>query len=306
MLLYAARRLMQMVPVLLGASLLIFTLMQLVPGDPVFVVLGEHASDEAIEAVRHELGLDEPFVSRYLAWLGGVVQGDLGRSVIDSRDVATEFLRRLGPTLRLVAASMLIAVLIGVPTGLVAATRRGSLWDGTSRVFALFGLSMPNFWVALILIMIFSVHLRVLPSSGAETFAHLILPAIALGSSRVGLVMRLTRSALLDVLSQDYVRSARAKGLSEPVVTMKHALRSAMLPVVTIVGLEFSVLLGGSVIVETVFSWPGIGRFTYERMLERDYPMIMGSLMFYVLILSFVNLLVDLLYVLLDPRIRYD
>jgi peptide/nickel transport system permease protein len=295
-----------MIPVLLGASLLIFGLMQLVPGDPVLALLGEHASQETMDAVRRELNLDAPFAVRYLSWIGGVLSGDLGRSVIDSRDVATEFLRRLGPTLRLVTASMLIAVAVGVPIGIVAATRRGSVWDSASRVFALFGLSMPNFWVALILILVFSVQLGLLPSSGSATMAHLILPAVALGSSRVGLVMRLTRSTLLEVLKQDYVRTARAKGVSEPVVTLKHALRSAMLPVVTVIGLEFGVLLGGTVIIETVFSWPGIGRFTYERMLERDYPMIIGSLTFYVLILSLVNLVVDLLYVVLDPRITYD
>lgn len=303
---YIARRMLAAVPVLVGVTVVVFALTQLIPGDPAVLMLGENASPELLSVVRKQMGLDLPLYVRYARWLGGVVRGDFGVSLIDSRAIMPEIVRRLPKTGLLLATSMVISLLIAIPVGVISASRRDSWFDNASRFLALVGLAMPAFWKSLLLILLFAYLWPIFPATGSESWRHIILPAIALGTGMAALVMRLVRSSLLEVLRQDYVRTAKSKGLGFRAVVYKHALRNAMLPIVTIVGLQTGYLLGGAVIVETIFDWPGIGKYTYLRMLQRDYPTIMANLFVFTLLFSLINLATDVLYGWLDPRIRYD
>ncbi len=303
---YIAKRILQAIPVVLLVTLITFSLVHLMPGDPAAIMAGEDASPETVEMMRKAMGLDQPIHIQYLDWLTGVFQGDLGTSLRDHRSVLPTILQRLPATLNLVVASFIVSFVIGIPVGIISSMRQNTAIDGFSRVFALLGISLPNFWLGLMLMFLFSHTLQWLPASGAGTIYHLIMPAIALGTASAGLITRLTRSSMLEVVRQDYIRTARAKGLSERTVIYKHAMKNAMLPVVTIIGLQLGYRLGGSVIVESVFGYPGIGRFMFNRMLMRDFPMITGNLLMFAFLFIMINLATDIFYGFLDPRIRYD
>lgn len=303
---YIVRRLGQSLVVLLGVTIVVFLIMQMIPGGAAMMLLGVEATAEQIAAVEAKLGLDRPLPVQYLSWLGGALTGDLGNSWQDGRPVWPALVSRLPATLELLAASLIFAIVIGVPVGVISAVKRNSWFDNLGRVAALVGVSMPSFWLGLVLILVFAKGLRWFPAAGREGLTSVVLPAVALGSIVAGLLMRMVRSSVLEVLREEYVRTARAKGLSERVVLMKHAFRTALLPSVTMIGLQIGHLLGGSVVIESVFAWPGIGRFTYIRMLQRDVPTIMGNLLIYATLFSLINLLTDLSYALLDPRIQYD
>jgi peptide/nickel transport system permease protein len=287
-------------------TLVVFLMLHFSGGDPALALAGDNASEEILAAIRHRLGLDRPLHVRYLAWVGGMMRGDFGLSLIDGRPVLPTILHQLPATLLLMAGSMVVAIGIGIPTGIISALYRHSVMDHASRLFALAGVSIPGFWLGLILILLFAYMWPLLPLAGYGTLRHLILPSLTLGTAMAALLMRLTRASILEVLREDYMRTAYAKGLSRPYAVIKHALRNGMLPIVTAIGLEIGILLGGTVIVESIFSWPGIGRLAYVRMLQRDAPMVMGNLFIYGLIFGLVNLLTDMSYAFLDPRIRYE
>nr|PZN72847.1 MAG: peptide ABC transporter [Bacillota bacterium] len=306
---YAARRLLLMLPVLFGVTLLVFLLFHLTPGDPVRAILGQEAqglSAEDIERLRHQLGLDRPWHVQYLDFLGRAVQGDLGRTFRGERPVAGEIAARFPTTLRLTVISLTAAGLVGVPLGVIAAVRRNRWADHLVTLLALLGVSMPTFWVGIMLMQLFALELRILPPSGTGTWRHMVLPSATVALASIAFIARMTRSSLIEALREDYVRTARAKGVAERRVVFRHALRNAFIPVLTTLGLEFGSLLGGAVVVESVFSLPGIGRLTVEAIKSRDLPLIQGTILFVAVVFSLVNLIVDLGYAGLDPRIRYD
>jgi peptide/nickel transport system permease protein len=303
---YVAYRFFVLAPVLFGMTVVIFLVLHVSGGDPAVILVGENATEAVLEVVREQLGLNRPLPIRYLVWLWDVVRGDFGISLIDSRPVLSTILHHLPATVFLMLGSMAVALAVGIPAGVLAATFRNSWIDHVSRVSALIGVSLPSFWVGLMLILAFAYYLRVFPIAGYGSLRHLVLPSIALGTALSALIMRLTRSGLLEVMNEDYVRTARAKGMPRFSMIVKHALRNTMLPIVTVIGLQVGLLMGGTVAVETVFSWPGIGRLAYTRMLQRDFPMVMGILLVYGIVLAIINLLTDLTYALLDPRVRYD
>ena len=324
---------MQIIPVLLGVSVVVFFMVRAIPGDPAQILLGQNATQEQVAQLRAQMGLDKPVIVQYLVFLKDALTGDLGDSIVTGRPVTTELLVRFPATLELTAFAMLIAVLVGVPVGVIAAVKQYSILDKVTSVLALTGISMPIFWLAMILVVIFTVELHLLPfpgrlSSGVSipaitglvlvdslltgNFAafwdglkHLILPAVALGTIPMAVVMRMTRSSMLEVMNEDYVRTARAKGVVPWRVVFKHALRNAMLPTVTVIGLQVGLLMGGAIITETIFSWPGVGQIAYESVYRRDYAMIQGVVLYGALLFVLVNLLVDILYAILDPRVRY-
>lgn len=304
MLYYIMRRLGHTVLVIFGISLISFFFLHL-SGDPVGLMLPQDATREQLEAMRQSMGFDDPIALQYLRFLTAALQGDLGRSIYSGEPVAMLILERMPATLELAFTALALALVIAIPIGVLAAVKRGSLIDTASMLVALFGLSMPHFWLGIMFIMLFSVHLGWLPTSGRGGIEHLIMPAAALGLSLIALFARLTRSAMLEVLSQDYVRTARAKGLSERLVVGKHALKNALIPLVTVIGMEFGFLLGGAVIIESVFAWPGVGRLIVQAILDRDYPVVQAAVMFLAVIFVSMNLLVDLLYVWLDPNITF-
>ncbi len=311
---YLIRRLLLTVPVLIFVSLIVFSIISLIPGDPARIMLGEEFSKEALEVLRHQLGLDRPLYVRYWIWLGRLVHGDLGRSVRDGRPVLDTLLLKLPVTIELAIAALLVSWAIAIPSGAVAAWKQRSMVDYAATTFALAGVSIPNFWLGIMLIYLFAVNLHVLPASGyvepwldlRRNLSLLIMPSIVLGTALAALVMRLLRSSMIEVLSADYVRTAHAKGLSNFVIIVKHALKNAMIPVVTIMGLQLSGLLGGAVITETIFSIPGLGRLAVDSILTRDYPMVQGVVLFVALSVVATNLAVDMIYGLLDPRIRLE
>ncbi|MEX2534507.1 MAG: ABC transporter permease [Trueperaceae bacterium] len=305
MLTYIGRRIALMIPSLFGVTVVVFGIMQMIPGDPAVYILGDQASEEAVQALRRRMGLDRPLLEQYVAWVIGILRGDFGVSYRDASPVLPVLLGRFPATLELMLASMVLALGLGIPVGVLSAVHRNSVIDTVSRVFALAGHATPTFWRALMLILLFAFYVPIFPPSGRNGLASIVLPAIALGSSMAGVIMRLTRSSVLEVLSDDYVRTARAKGLRERVVVYRHALRNALLPVATIIGIQVGNLLGGSVVTETVFAWPGIGRYAYLAMMQRDYTTVMGSLFLFSLIYMVINLLTDLSYGWLDPRVRY-
>ncbi len=331
---YLLRRLVATVPILLGVTIVVFLFLHLIPGDPARVILGERATPEALEEVREQLGLNDPLHVQYLRFIGRLVRGDLGRSIVSNRTVSSELATRFPATIELSVAAMIIAIAVGVPAGIVSATRQYSLFDHASMFIALVGVSMPIFWLGLMLIWLFGLELHWLPVSGrldvvmelrkitglftldsiltgnfealGNAIAHLVLPGVALGTIPMAIIARMTRSSMLEVMRQDYVRTAHAKGLAERVVIVKHALKNALIPVVTVTGLQFGFLLGGAVMTETIFSWPGVGRLAYDAIMSRDFPMLQGAILLISCVFVFINLVVDVAYAYLDPRIHYD
>lgn len=306
MLRYVLSRVLMTIPVLLGVLLLTFSMLHLVPGDPVramFIDSGG-ASEEQIAQVRRLLGLDQPLPVQFWNYLKGVARGDLGRSIITNQDVSAQIVRTFPATMQLTLAAMTVAIVLGFAFGTIAAIKRGTWIDSLTMVFSLSGVSIPSFWLGLLMIYLFSVHLRLIPIVGGPEWKQLILPAIALGLQASAIIARLVRTSLLEVLSEPYVTTARAKGLGERTVLFGHAMRNALLPVSTIVGLQFGSLLSGAVIVEAVFARQGIGRVLVEALQARDFPVAQGTVLFVALIYVLVNLSIDLVYGLIDPRIR--
>jgi peptide/nickel transport system permease protein len=310
---YVARRVLAIVPVLFGISVLVFVLVHLIPGDVAQILLGTQATQEQIETLRRTYGLDRPLPLQYADWLSHVVRGDFGVSLRTSRPVLPDLVSRFGVTVQLTSLSMVIALLVAIPLGVASAANRGRRSDAISRVVALLGLSIPNFWLGTMLILFVSVVLKWLPPPGFVSLLDnpwlaiqtLILPSLALGTAVAAFIMRMVRSSLLEVLRQDYIRTAHAKGLGEQVVLYRHALKNAFIPVLTVIGVQIGYLLGGAVIIESIFSLPGMGRFLLDSINNRDYSIVQGGVLFIALIFSVVNLLVDLVYGWLDPRIRY-
>ena len=310
---YIFRRLLQTVPVLLGVSVLAFAIMHVVPGDPVRLIAGPDAPESVVARVRVELGLERPLHVQYLSFLGRALRGDLGRSLRSRAPVIDEIFSRFPATLELTTVSMLLAVVVGIPLGLVAAVRRASWLDYLAMGASLSTLSMPIFWVAIVAIWLFSLQLGWLPVSGRagpvwewEGLRHIVLPAATLATTSLAIISRLTRSGMLDVLGREYVTTARAKGVPPWSVVGKHALKNALIPVVTVVGLQYGFLLGGAVVTETIFAWPGVGRLAITAILQRDYPVVQGCVLLVAVVFVLINLLVDVLYGWLDPRIRYE
>jgi len=333
MITFTARRLLEAVPVLVGVSIVVFLFLRLIPGDPALVLLGERANEQNLARLRESMGLNQPLHVQYARFANQLLHADLGKSIRTGLPVLEEARGRFPATIELALTALTIAVVVGVTGGIVSATWRGSLADHASRIFSLVGISMPIFWLGLVLIWLFAVQLRWLPSDGrldattryapvtnfvvmdalfqrradlaVTALRHLILPAVALSTVPMAIIARMTRSAMLEVLRADYIRTARAKGLKERIVTRRHALKNAALPVVTIVGLQVGFLLSGAILTETIFSWPGVGRWVFEAILNRDYPIVQGMTLVIACIFVAVNLLVDILYASLDPRIRY-
>ena len=303
---YLVRRLLLALPVVLGVATLVFLLIHLIPGDPVEIMLGESALPADRDALREALGLDRPILEQYGSFLWGLCRGDLGVSLQQRRSVTALIREHYPATLELTLAAMLISLLIALPAGILSGIRQYSFWDHSTMFLALLGVSMPNFWLGPLLIWVFSIQLGWFPVSGKGGLAHLLLPALTLGASMAAIVARMTRSSVLEVLREDYVMTARAKGLSEARIILKHVLRNAMLPVLTVVGLQFGALLAGSIITETIFSWPGLGTLMVKAIQTRDYPVVQGCVLVIALSYVLVNLLTDLLYGVIDPRIRYE
>ncbi len=311
---FLVRRLLLTLPVLFFVSVIVFSLISLIPGDPARVLLGEEVSTDALEVLRKQLGLDRPLHIRYLYWLGRIVKGDLGKSVRDGRPVLDTLLQKLPTTIELAITSLIVAWAIAIPAGVLAAWKRRSAWDYGATTVALAGISIPNFWLGIMLIYLLAVNLRLLPPSGyvepwidlSRNLRLMVMPSIVLGSALAALVMRILRSSLIEVLGTDYVRTAHAKGLNDRTVVLKHAMKNAMIPVVTIMGLQLSGLLGGAIITETIFAIPGLGRLAVESILTRDYPMVQGVVLFAALAVIITNLAVDMIYASLDPRIRLE
>ena len=318
---------------LFGVSIVVFFMVRAIPGDPAQIMLGQQATQEQVQQIRENMGLDKPIFVQYGLFLKDALRGDLGDSIITGRPVTTELLTRLPATFELVAFAMLIAILVGVPVGVISAVRQYSLLDKTTSVLALTGISMPIFWLAMVLVVIFGVNLELLPFPGRldpttgitaitglvlvdslltlnfagfwDGLLHLIMPALALATIPMAVIMRMTRSSMLEVMNEDYVRTARAKGVVPWRVIVKHALRNAMLPTITVIGLQVGLLMGGAIITETIFSWPGIGLYAYQSVASRDYASIQGVVLYAALLFVLINLIVDILYAILDPRVRY-
>ena len=313
---YLARRLLLVAPVLLGVSIVVFMVLHLAPGDPAEIMLGPQATKEDLERLRTELGLTEPLPVQYVRWLGHVAQGDLGRSLWMKRPVLTEVLGRFKATLILTGTALLLSTAGGLALGVASATRPNSVLDRTSAVASLFGVSMPVFWLGIVLMVIFALWLGWLPASGMfspygggdlrDLLLHLALPAVTLAAASVTIIARLTRSTMLETLGQDFIRTARAKGVVERGVVLRHGLRNALIPIVTVVGVQAGYLLGGAVLTETVFAWPGVGTLMVQGILARDFPLVQGCVLVVALSFALINLGVDLLYAWLDPRIRYE
>lgn len=303
---YLIRRILMTIPVLLGVATLVFALIHLVPGDPAQSMLGEGASPEEVATLRHSLGLDRPLLTQYRSFLTGLVKGDLGLSFRYGTPVTREIRDRLFRTVQLAAASMLVAILCALPLGIVAAVYRGTAVDHLAMTLALVGISMPNFWLGPLLAILFAVNLGWLPVAGTGSFAHIVLPAVTLGVALAAILARMTRASLLEELRELYVLAARARGLSRFRAIVRHAFRNSLIPVVTIIGLQFGAVLTGTIITETIFAWPGVGRLLIQAINFRDYPLVQGCILFISLTYVLMNLVTDLTYGLLDPRIRYD
>lgn len=330
---YLARRLLEAIPVIIGVSILVFMLIHFIPGDPALAMLGDRATEENVRAIRDRLGLNEPLYVQYFVWVGNILQGDLGNTVRGNIPVANEIRARFPATIELSLAALLIASLVGVPIGIVSAVKRNSLIDTASMFWALFGVSIPIFVLGLLLIYFVGVELGWLPFVGRlsssiglerrtglhiidailarntsalrDALEHLILPAITLATVPMAIIARITRSSMLEVLNQDYIRTAYAKGLRARTVILRHALRNAMLPIITIIGLQLGTLLSGAVLTETIYSWPGVGKWLFDSIVARDYPIVQSMTLIIAMIYIVVNLAVDVLYALVDPRIKY-
>lgn len=330
---YLLKRIFFLLPILIGVSFLVFLMIHLVPGDPAVAMLGERATPEKLDKLREDLGLNDSFIVQYYRYFRRLLQFDLGRSVISNHSVAAEIGERFPSTAELTIFAMIFAVALGIPAGILAATKQNSSFDNISMIVALFGVSMPIFWLGLMAIWLFSVKLGLLPPSARlsvgislqritnfylidslisgnlsalkDVLIHLILPGIALGTIPMAIIARMTRSSMLEVLRYDFIRTAYAKGLNSNVVIYKHAFRNALIPVITVVGLQFGSLLGGAVLTETIFSWPGIGKLSYDAIMSRDFPVVQGSVLVIAMIFVLINLIVDLTYSFVDPRIKY-
>jgi peptide/nickel transport system permease protein len=300
---FFTRRLLQSLLVLFGVSFVVFAILHLT-GDPALVLLPPDASAEDVRRFREAMGFNDPFLVQYGRFLKGALQGDFGQSIRHGESAFGLVVERLPATFELAGAALLLALCLAIPAGIVSAVRRNSAVDYVATVVALFGQSLPTFWLGIMLILFFSVQLQLLPSSGRGTLQHLILPSVTLGLFTTARITRLTRSGMLEVLNQDYIRTARAKGVSDPPVVWKHALKNAAIPIVTIVGIELGTLLGGSVITETIFAWPGVGRLSVQAIANRDYPVVQAAVFLLASTFVLVNLLVDVVYTYLDPRIR--
>jgi peptide/nickel transport system permease protein len=331
---YAIRRSLTVIPVLIGVSVLVFSFVHLIPGDPAVTMLGERATPQKVAEVRARLGLDRPIHEQYLLYIGKAIRGDLGVSIVRGDPVFTDILHRFPATVELATAAIVLAILFGVPIGIVSAVWRKSLIASLSRVLALTGVSMPIFWLGVMLAWVFAVELHWLPTGARldsvadyepvthfvlidaviqrnwamipDALRHLVLPSVALATIPLAVIARMMRASMLEVLSRDYIRTADAKGLSRAGVVLRHGLRNALLPVLTVVGLQVGSLLAGAILTETIFSWPGIGRWVYESIESRDYPIVQGASLFIGVVVVVVNLLTDLLYAAVDPRIKYD
>ena len=303
MLPYLGRRLLQVIPTLLGVTLVVFLLIR-VSGDPTQLLLPETATPADRDLFRKQHGLDRPLAVQYAHYVGDLFRGDLGRSLIDERSALDAVLERLPATIELTVAAMLAAVLVGIPVGILAAVRRGSFVDRLAMVGALAGQSMATFWIGILLILLFSVWLKWFPVSGRDGLSHLVLPALTLSLYMMPLLARMTRSSMLEVWHQDFVRTARAKGLRERTIVLRHALRAALIPVVTVLGLQFGGALAGAIVTESVFAWPGVGTFVLDAIYKRDYPVVQAAVLVVATVYILTNLVIDLLYVALDPRIR--
>lgn len=303
---FLIRRLLWSGPVLLGVLTAVFFLIHLIPGDPIDVMLGERAAEADRAALRAALHLDDPILTQYGRFLAGVVRGDLGRSLASQRPVAGLILARYPATLQLAAAALLVSLLIALPLGILSAARPRSTVDAGGLLFSLLGLSMPTFWLGPLLIILFSLKLDWLPVSGRHGIASWVLPALTLGLGMSAILVRMTRSSLLEVFPREFVLTARAKGLPERRVILKHAFRNALIPLLTVMGLQIGGLLTGSIVTETIFSWPGLGRLTIQAIQSRDYPLVQGCILVIALTYLFVNLMIDLLYAAVDPRVQYE
>src|SRR5947207_516084 len=306
MIVYVLRRLLLLIPVLIGVSVVSFALLQHVPGDPALILAGEEATEEVLARIRQECGLNRPLPIQFLAYLRHAVVGDLGISIQSRQPVATLIAQRFPFTLRLAFLAILVSAALGVVAGIVAATRRNSMLDLAALLGSLVGISLPIFWLGLLMMLVFSVRLQWFPAGGSGTATHLVLPALVLGASSSAVIARMTRASMLEVLRQDYVRTARAKGLREQIVIYRHALKNAMIPILTVFGLEFGYNLGGAVLTETVFSLPGLGRLIVEGIFARDYPVVQGAMLVVATTFVAVNLFTDVAYAFFDPRIRYE
>ncbi len=334
MLNYTLKRIIALLPIIIGVTIAIFLLVHLVPGDPAKTMLGERATPESIKAVRESMGLNDPLYVQFSRYVNKLIHGDLGRSVISNEPVINEIKVRFPATFELALFGMLFAVIVGIPVGIIAATHHNSWFDNISMMGALFGVSMPIFWLGLMFIWIFAVILKILPPSSRlsvgialhpitniylldsiiqgswaafwDSLKHLILPATVMGTIPLAIIARMTRSSMLEVLKKDYIRTAYAKGLTERVVVYKHALRNALIPIITVVGLQFGLLLGGAVLTETIFSWPGLGKYLLTGIYARDFPVVQGVVLFFAIVFVIVNLIVDLSYSLIDPQINYN
>ena len=330
---YILKRLLLLIPVLIGVSILIFVIVRLTPGDPARILAGEHATEEYVQATRERWGLDKPMYVQYYIWFKSLLRGDLGRSITTHSPVVEEIFNRFPATLELSLFAMFLAIVIGILAGIISAIRQYHFFDYFSMTVALFGISMPVFWLGLMLMFVFGLWLDILPISGrinvmiplqnitglyvldsiltlnipalGSSLLHLILPGIALGTIPMAMIARITRSSMLEIIRQDFIRTERAKGLPERMVIYKHALKNALIPIITVIGMEFGLLLGGAILTETVFAWPGLGRYTVDAVYARDYPAIQGSVLFIAFIFVVVNLITDVLYAYINPRIRY-
>ena len=295
-----------MLPVLLAVTVIIFAVVRLIPGDPAVMLAGLTATPEQLELTRARLGLDQPVVTQYFIFMGNLLHGDMGTSIRSGLPVTEEIMHRLPNTILLTVTAMLIATVVGIAAGIISGVKQYSVFDYSSTLLVLFGISAPVFWLALMLMLLFSLQLDWLPAIGSGSWRHLILPAVSLAAAVTAFIARMTRSSMLEVIRQDYVRTARAKGLTERLVILRHALKNALIPVVTVIGMMTATLLGGAVFVEVVFAWPGLGRLLVEAILFRDYPVVQGIVLIFASIFILINLLVDISYAYLDPRIRYQ
>jgi len=304
MLKYIIKRIIALIPVILGVTLVVFMIMQLAPGDPARMILGELATPEEVAQLRTELGLDDPLLVRYFNYMIDFCKGDLGDSYFKHRPVMDEILDRFPYTAKLAAVAAVLTVVMSIPIGILAAVKQNTIFDNASLVVTLFGISMPVFWLGLLLIIFFSLRLGWFPTGGADSWRSYVLPAFCLAFSNMSTVARTTRSSMLETIRQDYVRTASAKGVPRKTVIRKHAFRNALIPTITVIGIQMSQLLGGSVVVETVFAWPGVGRLMIESINSRDTPMVLGCIVLLTIVFSVLNLLIDLCYGFVDPRIK--
>ena len=301
---YIFKRILMMIPVVIGVSLLVFMVLKMTPGDPARVVAGAEADEATVAQIREELGLNKPVLQQYVDYMAGMLHGDMGNSYTTGKPVFSEILSRMPTTFTLAFAGVLVAVLIGIPLGIISATKQYSILDNISTLLALTGVAMPNFWLGLMLILVFALQLGWLPSGGATSWQGYILPAVTLGVGATANFMCTTRSSMLEVIRQDYIRTVRAKGANEQRVILRHALRNALIPVITVIGLQIGTLLGGAVVNETVFSLPGVGMLMINSINKKDEPVVLGCLITFAVVFSLVNLFVDILYAYIDPRIK--